>query len=139
MAFNFFKKVNEAEQTPHQKAQRAQLSIGIRIVAGGYLIYLGVKLLRSAIDGSSGIAPAAGYIISILFILIAIFLLINLVRELIRNYKAGVYNEGTYMKDEEENLDEDRAELARLLADKDNGAGGEDPDTGSDGADEDEQ
>lgn len=102
MAFKLFKKQNPEDMPPQQRAQRAQLSIGIRIVVCGYLGYLGITLLKQAIAGETGINQTLSWVIPFFFLAAALFLMVNLILELVRNYKAGVYSAATYATEEED-------------------------------------
>ena len=87
-------------RTAQQKAQRAQTRIFIRIACCAYLVYFVIiPLLRPAVE-EDGMSPALRTGVAIAFIAATAFLLIITVRELVVNWKAGLYKAGAYEDDD---------------------------------------
>ena len=109
--------------------QNSKGRYAIRVIAGGYLIYLAYKLIRPVIEGKSGGHAAVNIVAAIAFIAIgAVILYYSL-----KDYKAVKDEEERLRKQhmEEEKLrkEEERQHREELLTEKEDS----DPDQDADG------
>ena len=87
-------------RTAQQKAQRAQTRIFIRFACCAYLIYFVIiPLLKPAVE-EDGMSPALRTGAAIAFIAVTAFVIIITLRELVINWRAGLYKAGAYKDDD---------------------------------------
>lgn len=105
--FNKFNK-NDRDKSPDRKASRAQSNIFVRLAGCALLVYFIVQMVRSEEFNSENTWMI---LVIVLFCICAAAISVVTIRELIRNYKAGVYSANFYANEEipdvEDGADED--------------------------------
>lgn len=97
----FFKK--NQDRTPQEKAQKAKVSIMVRLGACAYLIYLMIQMLQPQPDGPR--SQTMIIVAIVMLVLSAVVIVLTLV-DLYQAFKRGVWNPATY----EDPTDETTAE-----------------------------
>ena len=125
--------------TAQQKAQRAQMRIFIRFACCAYLIYFViVPLFKPPAEGDS-MSPTIRIVAIVAFIAATAAILIFATKELVVNWKAGMYKADAYEDDSDEEADDKDSALGAIGAGDRNSrdADGSEPDDGNDDDNED--
>jgi len=94
----FFRK--EENQSPREKARTATMGIVARLGGCAYLIYIMMKLIRSARSGESGMSPTTAYVIVGVMLAATLVVLLLTISDFMRGMREHQFDSQRYYDEE---------------------------------------